>query len=265
MFKKTPPAPASTQAHLPLAGIVEGVVIMRDGSYRAVLRVGATNFMLKSEQEQQALIFAYQNFLNSLNYTIQIVMQSRNLDLEPYLKKLEAKILEQQNELIRQQTEDYVAYVRELITVANIMDKQFYVVVPYTPLAAAKRGLFSSMLPKGMPQNLSVDEQQFARHREELMQRANVVAGGLAALSLKTALLDTDDLIKLYYTVYNYDVAMAERLDKPTELSTSIISTQTVSPPPSPAMPAPPPSKFAGTPVPASPGDQPVAGAGKEA
>lgn len=251
MFEKKTPAPASTQAHLPLAGVADGVVIMRDGSYRAVIRVGATNFMLKSEQEQQALVYSYQNFLNALNYPIQIIMQSRNLDLEPYLKKIEARILEQKNELIKQQTEGYVAYVRELIQVANIMDKQFYCVVPYTPLSSAKKGLLASLLPQNMPQSVTVNEQQFATHREELLQRAGVVAGGLSSLGLKTTMLDTDDLIKLYYTIYNYDIAVAERLDNPAELSGTVITSQgddlTSAVPPTPAeVPQTPPAQGGG-------------------
>ncbi len=224
MAKKAP-HPASTQGHLPFAGIEEGVVIMRDGSYRAVVAVGSTNFLLKSEAEQNALIGAYQNFLNSLNYSIQIVMQSRFLDLEPYLKTLEGKVLEQKNELIRKQTSDYIAYVRDLISVANIMDKHFYVVVSYTPLAASKRGLFASLIPTGLPSSVTVDETQFKLHREELLQRASIIANGLGGMGLKTSLLDSDDVVRLLYAVYNYEIASAERLDKPGELSQGVVST----------------------------------------
>ncbi len=221
-----PVQPTSTQSHLPFAAIEDGVVIMRDGSYRAILAVGSTNFLLKSEAEQNALIYAYQNFLNSLNYSIQVVMQSRHLDLEPYLKSLESRVLEQSNELIRQQTTDYVAYVRELINVANIMDKHFYVVVPYTPMAAIKKGLFGSFVPHKDGGTVSVGEIEFNAHKDELMQRANIVGSGLSSMGLKAAVLDTDDIVKMLYMVYNYEIASSERLDKPGELAGNIISTE---------------------------------------
>ncbi len=218
--------PASTQAHLPLAGIENGVIIMRDGSYRAVLAVGSTNFLLKSEQEQNALIYAYQSFLNSLNFSIQIVMQSRALDLEPYLKKMESGITDQKNELIRQQTTDYVAYVRELINVANIMDKKFYVVVSYAPAEVASKNLLSGLLNRKTAAPVKIDERQFNIHREELLQRANIIGGGLSSMGLQTTVLDTDDLVRMLYNVYNYDIAVEERLESSQVLTGNVISTQ---------------------------------------
>ncbi len=221
-----PVKPISTQSHLPFAAIEDGVVIMRDGSYRAVLTVGSTNFLLKSEAEQNALIVAYQGFLNSLNYSIQVVMQSRHLDLEPYLKNLESRTLEQSNELVRQQTTDYVSYVRELINLANIMDKHFYVIVPFTPMAAIKKGLFGLFSPHKDGGTVSVGEIEFNTHRDELMQRANIVANGLSSMGLKANVLDTDDIVKMLYMVYNYEIASSERLDKPGELAGRVISTK---------------------------------------
>ncbi len=216
------PQPASTQAHLPISAIEEGVVILRDGSYRAVIRTNSTNFLLKSEQEQNAIVIAYQNFLNALNYPLQIIMQSRKLDLEPYLKALEGRVTSEQNELVRQQITDYVAYVRELIGVANIMDKRFYVVVPYTPVATSSKGVFSQIFKtKAAP---TVDQTQFAAHREELLQRTQVIAGGLSAMGLKSNVLETDELVRLFYTTYNYDIASEERLDNPSDLAEGVVS-----------------------------------------
>ncbi|MFA6082478.1 MAG: TraC family protein [Patescibacteria group bacterium] len=218
--------PASTQSHLPLVGVENGVVIMHDGSYRAIISVGSTNFMLKSEQEQNALIMAYQNFLNSLNYSIQIVMQSRSLDLEPYLKQLESTTVGQKNELIKTQTTDYVAYVRELITVANIMDKKFFVVISYSPVVQDSKSLFAGLFKSKAPSYLKISESQFNIHREELMQRANVVASGLASFGLKTTVLDSDGIIRSLYNTYNFDIAASERVEQPTELTENIISTE---------------------------------------
>lgn len=223
---KDQPKLSSTQSHLPFAAIEEGVVVMRDGSYRAVISVGSVNFMLKSEGEQQAIIMAYQGFLNSLEYHVQIVLQSRFLDLEPYLKRLEERVPTQKNELIKQQTTDYIAYVRELIGMANIMDKKFYVVVPYVPVAVNK-GFFGSLFSRNKSANITVDEKLFQTHKDELLQRANVVAGGLASIGLKTAVLDTDDIIRLYYSVYNYEVAVEERLDQPEALGGDVVRSKT--------------------------------------
>jgi hypothetical protein len=221
-----PIKPNSTQAHLPFVGVEDGIVIMPDGSYRAVLAVGATNFSLKSQQEQEAIIVTYQNFLNSLNYSIQIVMQSRTLDLEPYLKKLEDGIPNQRNDLIKQQTADYAAYMRELITAANIMDKRFYVVIPYSPIQVSKQSFFSSLFPKGNPGPIKIDQKQFEAHRDELKQRAGIIGSGLSTMGLKVTALETDDVIRLFYNCYNIDLAAEERVDDPMMMTGNIIESE---------------------------------------
>jgi hypothetical protein len=218
--------PNSTQAHLPFVGVEDGIVIMPDGSYRAVLAVGATNFSLKSQQEQEAIIVTYQNFLNSLNYSIQIVMQSRTLDLEPYLKKLEDGIPNQRNDLIKQQTADYAAYMRELITAANIMDKRFYVVIPYSPIQVSKQSFLSSLFPKGNAGPIKIDQKQFEVHRDELKQRAAIIGSGLSTMGLKVTALDTDDVIRLFYNCYNIDLAAEERIDDPMMMTSNIIESE---------------------------------------
>jgi len=217
-----PQKSASTQSHLPIAAIEDGVIVMKDGSYRAVLKVGSVNFMLKSEAEQNALIGAYQNFLNALDFHIQIVMQSRKLDLEPYLKKLEGNIPNYTNDLIKQQTEDYIANMRDLISAANIMDKQFYIVVPYVPVAINK-GFFSSFFPSNKPTYLTIDQKAFQTHHDELMQRAGVVASGLNTIGIKSENLDTDGIIKMLYAVYNGEISTAERIEHPEELTSEVI------------------------------------------
>lgn len=222
-----PIKPNSTQAHLPFVAVEDGMVIMPDGSYRAVLAVGATNFALKSQQEQEAIIITYQNFLNSLNYSIQIVMQSRTLDLELYLKKLEENIPSQRNDLIKQQTADYVAYMRELITAANIMDKRFYVVISYAPLQMTKQGLLSSLFSRSNKNTIvKVDQKQFEAHRDELKQRAGIIGSGLSSLGLKVKPLETDDLIRLYYGCYNIDLAAEERLENPQLMTEGVIESE---------------------------------------
>src|SRR3989338_8311268 len=136
--------PASTQALLDIAEIKESTIVMKDGSLRAIIVVSSTNFSLKSGEEQNALISSYQSFLNSLSFSIQIVMQSRKLDIHSYLDKLRAVMAEQTNDLLRMQTEEYIEYISKLIEFASIMNKNFYVIVPFS-IQAAKEGLFQKV------------------------------------------------------------------------------------------------------------------------
>ena len=135
----------STQEHLDIAEIHDEIVFLKDGSMRMIMMAGSINFALKSEKEQNAIIQRYQGFLNSLTFPIQILMQSRKLDLEKYLTKLEKRLMEETNELIQLQTSDYIAYVRKLITIANIMEKKFFIVIPFTPPKVQARGIFDSL------------------------------------------------------------------------------------------------------------------------
>lgn len=204
---------ASTQEHLPIAGIQDSVVIMTDGSIRVVVRLEPINFDLKSETEQNAIIFAYQGFLNSLEFPIQIVIQSKKLDLERYLSKLEASQKEVDSDLLRIQIEDYVGFVRRLISVANIMSKRFYVVISYSPVARSSGGIaqVTKLLHK-QPSGPLMNQDEFTRFRAEAVNRASVVAGGLGRLGVKSRLLSTQELIELFYGIYNPDLATEERL-----------------------------------------------------
>ena len=209
---------------------------MNDGSVRAVLKVEPINFELKSEAEQNGIIYSYQAFLNSLDIPIQIVVQSKKLDLERYLAKLEATVKDMTNDLLRIQTEDYVGFVRRLISVANIMSKRFYVIVSYA--AATKQlglGQFTGMIHKA-PTGPMMDQDQFDRYRTEVTSRANGVGGGLSRIGMRVALLDTQDLIELFYSTYNPDIATEERLTDMSNMSHGIVSSPDVAPPtPEPA------------------------------
>jgi hypothetical protein len=239
----------STQEHLPIAGIQDGVLIMTDGSVRAVLRVEPINFDLKSDTEQNAIIYSYQGFLNSLDFPIQIVVQSKKLDLERYLMRLAATQKEMTNDLLRIQIEDYVGFVRRLISVANIMSKRFYIVISYT--AITKKGSvaqFSSIFHRQATGPV-MDQDQFTRFRTEVFNRAGIIGGGIGRLGVKSELLDTQQLIELFYNTYNPDVATEERLTDVDTLSAGIVSSpdtipgdQAVEPaaaPPTPEAPAP--------------------------
>jgi type IV secretory pathway VirB4 component len=216
--------PTATQEHLPIAGIQDDVILMADGSLRLVLKAEPINFDLKSEEEQTAIIYAYQGFLNSLEFPIQIVMQSKRLDLQQYLNRTEAAGKEVSNELLRLQLADYVDFVRHLISVANIMAKRFYIVVGHSNLSPG--GLFSgltSMLGRKQTGPV-IDQDSFDRMHQEIFSKAQITANGLARLGVQSRLLSTQELIELFYAAYNPDVAAEQRLTNVSALNSGIIT-----------------------------------------
>lgn len=212
---------ASTQAYLDIAEIKKGVIVMKDGSLRAVLVVSSINFSLKSGEEQNALIAAYQNFLNSLEFPIQILMQSRKLDIHAYLNKLQIIMQQQTNELLRLQTQEYIEYVGKLIEFASIMNKTFYVVIPYTT-AVMKTGFMAKFTNLLSPStDIKLHESSFETSREELSKRVGQVTGGLSAMGLKTIGLNTEELIELMYNSYNLDTASPIKIKSVSDLDLS--------------------------------------------
>jgi type IV secretory pathway VirB4 component len=220
----------STQEHLPIAGIQDGVIIMTDGSVRAVLKVEPINFELKSQREQDGIIYSYQAFLNSLEFPIQIVIQSKKLDLERYLIKVESTIKDMTNDLLRIQTEDYVGFVRRLISVANIMSKRFYVIVKYAALEK-QSGLssFTTFMHR-KPSGPLMDQDQFERYRTEVNNRASSIGNGLSRIGVRVSFLDTQQLIELFYGTYNPDIATEERLVEAQDMTAGLITSQDVRP-----------------------------------
>lgn len=219
---------ASTQDHLPIAGIQDSAVIMNDGSLRAVLKIEPTNFELKSENEQDAIIYSYQAFLNSLNFPIQIIIQSKKLDLEQYLVRLQDSGKDISSELLRLQLRDYITYLRNLISRANIMSKHFYVVIAYSAVTAnaSKNQLMSVVRSNKHPEGPIMDQREFERLRTELFNRAEIIGSGLARIGSKSQLLDTQHLIELFYTIYNPEVATEERLASVSNLSGAVVSSE---------------------------------------
>jgi len=216
--------PLSTQSNIPIAGIRDGVTILKTGQYRMILEIAAINFDLKSEQEKNSLIFQYQSFLNSLHFPIEIVVKSNKLDLSPYLKKIESLIPKQNNELLKIQTQDYVDFVGQLINLANIMKKRFYVVVGYQPLVVSN-SLLDKIFKKGPDSNhLKISETDFETYSKELRQRAQIVAQGLGGMGLHCRQLNTKEIIEVFYEIYNPEVAGKERLTDPEEISSSFVS-----------------------------------------
>jgi len=216
---------ASTQENLEIAGIEDGIVILRDGSYRLVFEVTAINFGLKSEREQNSIIFQFQGFLNSLHFPIQILVQSRKLDLTPYLTKLKKRADGQTNELLKMQTLDYADFVSELINMANIMKKRFYVVIGWENVELQKLSLVDRLLNRGNSVSLlKISEKEFKIRSNELRERGSAIASGLGSIGLHCKQLSTKELIELYYNFYNPGIADKERLDDLENLQASVVS-----------------------------------------
>jgi type IV secretory pathway VirB4 component len=212
---------ASTQSYLDVAEIKENTIIMKDGSLRAVLAVSSTNFSLKSTQEQNSLIDSYQGFINSLDFPIQILMQSRKLDIGAYLDKLRLIMQQQTNELLRMQTQEYIEYIGKLVEFASIMNKTFYVVIPLST-AAAKKGLLSMVGGLFSPgKQISQQSQSFEVAREQLNQRANHVISGLSGLGSRVISLTTEELIELLYNSYNLSTSSPIQIKNIDELELS--------------------------------------------
>lgn len=215
-------SPESTQTYLPIAGIEEGVAILKDGSLAVVLRIMPINFDLKNELEQNAIIAKYQSFLNSLEFPIQVIVRSQRLDLEPYLVAMERSTKNLNNELLQIHATDYIAFMRSLVSVANIMSKHYFIVLTYQgTVTAGSSGLLSLFKKQTGP---TMTRSTFNHYRDELNGRANTVAGGLTALGVRIEALNTQQLIELFYGIYNPDISGSERLTDLENIQAQVVS-----------------------------------------
>lgn len=202
-----------TQRFLDIEEIRDDVLVMKDGTLRSVIMVSSVNFALKSREEQQAMIQSYMQFLNGIEYPIQIVIQSRKMNIDNYLFALDEQEKTISNELLRNQITEYKGFIQELVELGEIMQKRFYVVVPYDPVTDKKRGFFSRLSEALSPARvLKLNKKQFMDRREELRQRVNIIQSGLASMGLKSIILDTQSLIELFYTAYNPEVFDTQKL-----------------------------------------------------
>jgi len=202
----------STQQYLGIEEIHNGTVIMKNGGMRMVLMVSAINFSLKSEAEQNSIIYSFQNFLNGLGFPIQIVMQSRRLDLSSYLAKLRDEEKGETNPLLRLHMTDYISFVEQLLNVANIMQKKFYIVIPYQPIIIKKENILKKLsnLFSGKARKKEIVD--FEMHRKELAHRTEIIASGLGSMGLRAVQLGTLELAELYYSSYNPEVSSRQKL-----------------------------------------------------
>ncbi len=203
----------SAQNHLLIGEIKNDTVVMKDGTLRAVLLVSSINFALKNEDEQNATISAYVGFLNSLDHPLQVLIQSRKLYIKPYLDNLLEKERSQNNELLRAQIADYRSFVAELVSLSEIMSKQFYVIVPYDPRSNKQKSFWSRLGDVINPVSLvKLKGERFLKRKYDLDMRVRQVESGLSSIGLTVARLDTPALIELYYSTYNPDIALTEHL-----------------------------------------------------
>ncbi|MFH1233971.1 MAG: hypothetical protein V1649_05010 [Patescibacteria group bacterium] len=203
----------STQQYLDIAEIRDDTIIMRDGTLRTVIMASSINFALKSEDEQNAIVMAYVSFLNNLDFPLQIVIQSRELNIDNYINNLKQKEKEQTNELLKMQTAEYIQYINELISMGKIMNKRFYVTVLYNPMSDKQKGFFSKLFELFRPVDLiKMKEEKFLQRRIELTRRADNTIGGLASMGINAVVLDTQSLIELFYNTYNPETSASQKL-----------------------------------------------------
>jgi len=194
------PATGATQDFVPVRDIKDGVVILKNGQYCKVLLASSINFALKSIDEQRAILFQFQNFLNTLDFTLQIYIQSRRLNIGPYLETLNALETNQDNELMRLQLREYIEFIKTFTTQVDVMSKNFFVVIPYTAPPLNFKKNFASILSQS---GNSSKETAFEENRLQLEQRQAVVEQGLNRLGVRTIPLQTDELVELFYHLYN--------------------------------------------------------------
>lgn len=193
----------ATQDFVPIKEVRNGIVILKDGSLRALLMASSINLALKSQEEQQAVIGQFQNFLNSLEFTAQFFIESRDLDIRPYIALLEDRYTQELDDLMRIQIREYIAFIKDFTERANIMSKNFFIVVPYDPAIASRGGGLSSMLPGSSAASTAVGDEQFEQYRTQLEQRISVVEQGLVRTGVRVVQLGTEEVIELFYKLFN--------------------------------------------------------------
>ncbi len=197
MAQKNP----STQDFVPIKDIRDNVVLLKDGRIGMILLASSINFALKSMDEQRAILSQFQTFLNTLDFSIQFYIQSRRLDIEPYLEQLRAREPDQDNDLMRIQLREYIEFIRTFTTEVDVMSKNFFIVIPYNPIAANIGNNLNAFF--GKQQTKAVDDMKFEEQRLQLEQRAALVEQGLNRIGVRTIALENEALVELYYHIFN--------------------------------------------------------------
>jgi type IV secretory pathway VirB4 component len=197
----------ATQDFVPIKEVRNGVVILKDGSMRALLMASSINLALKSQDEQNAIIGQFQNFLNSLEFTVQFFVESRDLDIRPYIAILEERYVAELDDLMKIQIREYIAFIKDFTARSNIMSKNFFIVVPYDPALVGRgkgvAGAFNALVPSKNSSNNALTDEQFEQYRTQLEQRVSVVEQGLVRTGVRIAPLGTEEIIELFYKLFN--------------------------------------------------------------
>jgi hypothetical protein len=192
-----------TQEFVPVKEVRNGVVILKQDGYRGIMMCSAMNFALKSEEEQTAIIGGFQSFLNTLDFSVEIVMHSRKMDIRPYIGLLEERMDAQQSELMRIQLREYIQFIKGFMDSADIMTKLFYTIVPYTPAVGLQVAQSLHIPGRKKVETAGGMRDNFEEDRVQLEQRMSLVAAGLAASGIRAVALSTEEVIELLYRSFN--------------------------------------------------------------
>jgi len=196
-----------TQDFVPIKEVRDGLVILKDGSLRALLMASSINLALKSNDEQQAIIGQFQNFLNSLEFAVQFFIESRELDIRPYIALLEERYVQELDDLMKIQIREYIAFIKDFTERANIMSKNFFIVVPYDPALISRgsglTGTLGNLMPGSASSTGPLTDDQFEQYRTQLEQRVSVIEQGLVRTGVRVAKLGTEEVIELFYKLFN--------------------------------------------------------------
>lgn len=213
----------AVQKFLPIAEIHDDAVILKNGGIRAVLSVSSLNFNLKSEDEQQAIIGSYQQFVNTLTFPLQIVVRSTKLNIDGYVSDIQKRADAQKSPLLKEQTQDYARFIDRLVDVADIMQKRFYVIVPIDPPGLKQVSFFQKymgwLMPADTGEKARARKRQFEEMSNQLRDRLNLVKTGLENVGLPSERLNTAELIELFYQVYNPKTSQEQKLTDMTSVN----------------------------------------------
>jgi len=206
----------ATQIHLKIGEIRDDLLVLKNGGVRAILKATSINFNLKSEEEQNAITYAYQGFLNSIEFPVQIIVRSKKLDIDNYIEKIQEIGEKQTNQLLKDQTLEYADFVKKLVEYTDIMQKEFYVIIPYDPVRARSvpffQRFFQNLRPKDSYAEIKKRHKEFENLKKQIVQRLNIVESGLGHCGIKTDQLKTEEIIELFYNTYNPQISRTEKV-----------------------------------------------------
>ena len=208
--------PSATQKYVAISEIRDNVVVLNDGSIRQVVKVKPVSIELRSQKEQDTVIYQFRSFLNALKFPIQITIQSRRVDLSRYIAKLQAIGADEQNELIKVQITDYIDFIERLSSEVNIMDRSYYVIVPHNKnlgVSTTKRTWMDKILGGKKSKETVYSVEEFEELKVQLEEKTQIVTGRLETLGIQARPLESAELVELYYNVYNPEVSTTQHIE----------------------------------------------------